>query len=167
VVPKDRLLPSLLDRLTDEAPDVRTAEADGFSFDLEAYRSAVFRDLDWLLNTVAPARPEEIADFPQAAASTVNYGVLAFAGTSAVTVEARVLEKRFREAVQRFEPRILPESVKVRVEVSPDVMSHRAVTFRLEGVLWARPVPEEIYVKTRMDLETGRITVHEVATRGR
>ena len=73
-------------------------ESDGFSFDLEAYRSAVFRDLDWLLNTVAPARPEEIADFPRAAASTVNYGVLAFAGTSAVTVEARVLEKRFREA---------------------------------------------------------------------
>lgn len=165
--PKDRLLPSLLDRLTDDDPTVTTPEGDRFTFDLPEYRGAVFRDLEWLLNTVTPARPEEMDELELAPASVVNFGMPPLSGGTALAIDARALERRMREVVLRFEPRLLPDSLKVKAEVSPGKMSHRALTFRVEGLLWAQPVSEQIYMRTQLDLETGKVTLSEVTTRER
>ena len=165
--PKDRLLPSLLDRLTDDDPTVATPEADRFTFDLPEYRGAVFRDLEWLLNTTSAARPEEIEDFELVPGSVLNYGMPPLSGGTAAAVEPRTLERVMREVILRFEPRLVPDSLKVRVEVAPGKMSHRALTFRVEGLLWAQPVSEQIYMRTQLDLETGKVTLSEVTTRER
>jgi len=163
---KDRLLPSLLDRLTDADPGSRRPESDRFTFDLPEYRAAVFRDLDWLLNAVSPARPEEIEGLEHVSRSTLNYGMPALSGGVASGLDARQLERRMREVIQRFEPRLIADTVKVLVEVEAGTMSHRALTFRVEGLLWAQPVPEQIYLRTKLDLETGHVTLADFGVRG-
>ena len=114
---KDRLLPSLLDRLTDADPGSRRPESDRFTFDLPEYRAAVFRDLDWLLNAVSPARPEDIEGLEHVSRSTLNYGMPALSGGVASGLDARQLERRMREVIQRYEPRLIADTVKVQVEV--------------------------------------------------
>ncbi len=37
-------------------------------------------------------------------------------------------------------------------------MSHNALTFEIEGELWAQPVPlRMMYLKTEIDLESGQV----------
>jgi len=163
---RERLLPSLLDRLTDQNPGSRAAESDRFTFDLAEYRAAVFRDLAWLLNTTAPARPEEIEGLELTSQSTLNYGMPPLSGGVASGLDGKVLEKRIKEVIHRFEPRLIPETVKVQVEVGAG-MDQRALTFRIEAKLWAQPVPEQVYVRTKLDLETGHVTMSEYGTRER
>ena len=64
-----------------------------------------------------------------------------------------------RQAIWDFEPRILRNTVKVRVIVGEAEMSHNALTFVIEGELWAQPLPERLYLRTEVDLETGGVTV--------
>ena len=163
--PKDRLLPSLLDRLTDGDPGSRAPESDRFTFDLPEYRAAVFRDIGWLLNTISPSRPEEIEGLEDVSRSTLNYGMPALSGGVASGLDARLLERRMKEVIQRFEPRLIADTVKVQVEIETDTMDHRALTFRVEGKLWAQPVPEQIYLRTKLDLETGHVQVADFGTR--
>lgn len=163
--PKDRLLPSLLDRLTDGDPETRAPESDRFTFDLPEYREAVFRDLGWLLNTVSPSRPEEIEGLELVGRSTLNYGMPALSGGMASGLDARQLERGMKDVIQRFEPRLIADTVKVQVEVETTKMDHRALTFRVEGKLWAQPVPEQIYLRTTLDLETGHVTLTDFGTR--
>jgi len=165
VPPKERLLPSLLDRLTDGDPQSRRPESDRFVFDLPEYRAAVFRDLGWLLNAMSPARAEDIEGLEQVGRSTLNYGMPPLSGGAASGLDVRQLERRMREVIQRFEPRIIGETVKVQVEVEAGVMNHRALTFRVEGMLWAQPVPEQVYLRTQLDLETGHVTLADFGVR--
>ena len=164
---RDRLLPSIFDRLTDDEPAVSRPDGDRFSLDLREYRDAVFRDLDALLNTVTPMAPDDVAGLEAVKGSVLNYGMPALSGGAAMSIDPRALERRLREVIQRYEPRIVAETVKIQVEISPGVMTHRALTFRLDGLLWAQPMPEQIYVKTQLDLETGHVTLSEAATKER
>ena len=162
---RDRFLPSLLDRLTDGEPGTKRPEADRFVFDIERYRSAVVRDIDWLLNTTTPARPEEIEGLELTSASVLNYGAPPLSGGTVLSIDPRALEQKIRDVIVRFEPRIVPTSVRIEVRIAGAVMSHRSLSFLLEGMLWAEPVPEQIYVRTEVDLETGRVEVADVGYR--
>lgn len=155
----DRILPSLLDRLTDDAPTEKRPEADGFTFDLSRYRAAVFRDLAMLLNTTVAPRTEEIDGLEEAQRSVINFGMPPLSGGTASSLDARGLERRIREVILRFEPRILPDGLVVRADVTPGRMNQRALVFRIEAMLWAQPVPEAIYVRTELDLESGHVTL--------
>jgi type VI secretion system protein ImpF len=48
---KERLQPSLLDRLTDDEPEVRVESRDKRVLSQEKLRASVLRDLTWLFNT--------------------------------------------------------------------------------------------------------------------
>ena len=52
---RDRIIPSLLDRLTDEGPG---APGRGVSVTVSELRRSVLRDLTWLFNTTRPFAPE-------------------------------------------------------------------------------------------------------------
>ena len=73
---RDRINPSLLDRLTDEAPG--SASGRGSSSTLSELRKSVLRDLNWLFNTSQLLKPEEAAAWPQVRNSVLNYGLPQF-----------------------------------------------------------------------------------------
>ena len=153
----ERLLPCLLDRLTDDLPDSRQESRDSRTVSLQRYREAVIRDLSWLLNTNAP-RPDEdgLAEFDHVLRSVLNYGVRDVCGTTASSVNPEDVQRDVLKALHTFEPRLLRRSLAVTVAVRLEAMGNTALTFEIRGELWAKPISEALYVKTAIDLETGQ-----------
>src|SRR3546814_4422593 len=58
------------------------------------------------------------------------------------------LERLLAQAIQDFEPRIIPSTLKVKLDLEPATMSHNAMTFDIEGELWAQPLPLRIRLRT-------------------
>lgn len=163
LLPQERLQPSLLDRLTDDAPEARTETREARVLNLTQLRASVMRDIAWLLNTVHLSASQDLSAYADASHSTINYGIPDLAGTSAAGRNARELERAVRQAVLDFEPRVLRDTLRVSVLLQPEQMSRRALTFIIEGDLWAQPVPLSVYLKTEVDLDTGSVTIADVA----
>jgi predicted component of type VI protein secretion system len=76
---------------------------------------------------------------PLVRASIVNYGLPALIGRSAYSLRPAEIEARLRRALDSFEPRIRPETLRVTVataqggRVDPD----REITFTVEGEILA------------------------------
>jgi len=158
---KEKLQPSLLDRLTDEEPQRKQESRDRRVLSLRRLRQCVLRDLEWLLNAGSLAATQDLEDYPLVRRSVLNYGMPELAGCFASNVDIRAVEQGLRQAILDFEPRILPGTVQVRAIVSQDAMDHNALAFEIEGEVWAQPLPEKLLLKTEIDLENGAVTVVE------
>ncbi|MFI3136539.1 MAG: type VI secretion system baseplate subunit TssE [Methylococcaceae bacterium] len=156
---KERLQPSLLDRLVDDAPEKEQESREQRVLSLSKLRQCVLRDLAWLLNTSTLDTIQNLDDFPFVSHSVVNYGIHDLVGTTISSADADEIQRKIRQAVWDFEPRIFPESVTVKVTVSDNQMNKNAITFDIEGELWAQPLPLHLYLRTELDLETGNMTV--------
>ena len=166
LIPKDRLQPSLLDRLTDNEPEKSKESRDKRVLSMSELRKCVVRDLEWLFNAGSLASVLDLSEHPQVADSVVNYGLPDLAGLTASGIDQGALERMVRQAILSFEPRILRQSVKVRAIVSDDLMSRNALAFVIEGELWGQPVPLRLFLRTEIDLETGGVVVSEEAAEG-
>jgi type VI secretion system protein ImpF len=156
---RDRINPSLLDRLTDEGPG---APGRGASTTVSELRRSVLRDLAWLFNTTQPFTPEQTEGRPQVRNSVLNYGLPALSGVAASALDIRQLERALRQAIVDFEPRILPDSVSVKALLERDSLDHHnVVSLQIGGLLWAQPVPIELLLRTQFDLESGQSRVEE------
>jgi type VI secretion system protein ImpF len=158
---KERLQPSLLDRLTDENPDSGLESRDQRVLSWQRLREIVRRDLAWLLNCTNLEAVEELSVWPLVAQTTVNYGIPDIAGTSSASVDVETLQKRIKQAILDFEPRLLKQGLSVQVEAQRDSMSRKSIVFNISGELWAQPIPQSVFVRTELDLETGQVTVAE------
>ena len=147
-------LPCLLDRLVDFAPGSEEEAVRRRTVTLDEYRAAVLRDLRWLLNSACHLPWEDIREFPHVARSVLNYGTRDLAGVTTDNLDGLDLERQYREAIINFEPRIVPDSLQVRL-VHADRSEVGRVGFEIKGHLWALPHPERIYFRTEIDLETG------------
>lgn len=154
---KDRLLPCLLDRLTDHYPRARKEGRTHRAVTLRQYRDSVLRDLKWLLNSTCHPRNETLSEFEQVRTSVLNYGVRSLSGVWASHRSAMDIERQVREAILRFEPRIVPSTLAVKLVVTEENSKHSRGVIALEivGQLWAEPVPEQLFIRTEVDVETG------------
>src|SRR3954469_10282884 len=100
---KERLQPSLLDRLTDDEPDARQESRDKRVLSPARLRECVRRDLSWLLNTTHLAALENLDAQPEVQRSVLNYGMPDLAGRTASSVDARVLERLLVKVIADFE----------------------------------------------------------------
>ena len=114
VAPQDRLQPALLDRLTDDEPDTRVETRERRVISMRRLREFVLRDLAWLLNTTPLGQTQDLSDFPLAQESVIDYGLSDLAGVTLSGVDPGDLERRIRDAIRRFEPRIRPRTLQVR-----------------------------------------------------
>ena len=155
---RDRLYPSLLDRLLDDEPGKLSEPRENRAATLARLRENVLRDLNWLFNAT-----QSSLDFDgdaMMAGSVINYGMPPLAGRPASQYDLTELSRVLREVILRFEPRILPHTLKVSAEASKGD-AHNVLGFRIEGQLWSQPVPLEIYMRTEIDLESGLTQVRE------
>jgi type VI secretion system protein ImpF len=160
---RNRLQPALLDRLTDDNPDERKEAESGRVMSKTQLRQSVLRDLGALLNTVQPLGAEADA-YPLLAESVLNFGLPALSGQLASKLDVSVLERAIRQAVVRFEPRILPDTLQVQARASESVLdTHNVIEFEIRGHLWSQPVPLEILLRTHLDLEAGQVQVRDMA----
>ena len=156
---QERLQPSLLDRLTDEEPDKKQESRDSRVLSLRRLREAVMRDLSWLCNCGNLETTEDLEPYPEVARSVLNFGVRDLSGQTTAGIDEQRIARQLRQAILDFEPRILRKALNVRVEAAADRMSGNALTFYIEGELWAQPVPMHLFLRTDVDLETGSVNV--------
>lgn len=162
--PAERLQPSLLDRLTDDAPTVLTEPREARVLTKGQLRTAVLRDLAALMNAICLGAGDDLSAYPEVERSVLNYGMPAFAGETASTLDVHDLEEGIRSAILRFEPRVLPNSLLVEAMATDNGLGwHNVVSVRISAQVWAQPVPLELLLRTEVDLETGQVALAELA----
>jgi type VI secretion system protein ImpF len=159
LAPRERLQPSLLDRLTDDEPDNTAEPRERRVLSLRTLRQGVLRDLAWLLNTTNLLSVVDTGKLPHLANSVLNYGVPDLSGNSVSSLNLDKLERAIRQAIWDFEPRLIRATVSVRALSSS--ADHNKLTFEITGDLWAQPYPERLYLKTEVDLERGVVVLSE------
>jgi type VI secretion system protein ImpF len=159
----DRLQPALLDRLTDHAPQTRVETEEVRVMNKSRMREAVLRDLSWLLNSVQPLGPLT-PPLPRVADSVLNFGLPPMSGQLASRIDIGQLERTLKQAILRYEPRVMKDSLVVRaVEASSVLDTHNVIEFDIRGFMWAQPVPLELLLRTQVDLEAGQVEVRDMS----
>lgn len=154
---RDRLQPALLDRLIREGNDA------GRVISKAELRQAVLRDLSWLFNAQQP-NPDWAETRPTLAGTVLNYGMPALAGQLVSRLDVGRLERTIAQTIKYFEPRILPDTLSVQAIEPEDVLgTHNTIEFEIRGHIWAQPVPLEILLRTKLDLEAGQVDVRDAA----
>jgi len=153
----EKIQPCLLDRLTDNAPDRKEEASHERVMSITRYREGVLRDLRWLLASSRHNDDEDFQDYPQIRSSTLNFGIHSLCGRTSESTVGGVLERDIAQAIEMFEPRIAPETLRVEMKLDPNAKAHNELSIEIRGDLWARPMPEEFLVKTKIDLETGEL----------
>jgi type VI secretion system protein ImpF len=166
LTPKERLQPSLLDRLTDNEPDQQREAREKRVLSMRKLRESVQRDLAWLLNSSNLETVQDLDEYPLVSHSVINYGLPDLAGKAASGIDLAGAERMLRQAIWDFEPRILRNTVRVRAVVASDQMNRNAVAFEIEGDLWAQPVPLHLFLRTEIDLDSGSFSISDSAASG-
>ena len=162
-VAQDRLQPSLLDRLVDDAPTERREGEEKRTLTRQALRQAVLRDLTWLFNTTSYGLPLDDRHHPNAACSVLNYGLPMLSGQFTSSIERANIQQALKAAIVQFEPRILPRTIEVELIMEGSALdSHNRIGLQIRGMLWAQPVPLEFLMRSRIDLEEGRIKIEDM-----
>ena len=154
----ERIQPCLLDRLTDENPEAVKESRNERVISVKRYREGVLRDLIWLLNAKAHTDRDGLDEFPEVARSVLNFGTRDLCGLISSSLDLRTMEQEIAEAMRRLEPRINPGSLAVTA-VSGSQKFANGIAIEIRGDLWAYPVPEQLYIRTEIDLDTGKYTV--------
>jgi type VI secretion system protein ImpF len=160
---RDRLQPSLLDRLTDHHPEQSRETVEARVLTRQQLRAAVLRDLSWLFNTIRP-EPEPASlrtgevelwrPYQAARGSVLNFGMPAFAGSTKSTLDRPAMEAAIKEAITTFEPRIDAPSLSVTIQIDYQ-HNHNNMQLTIRGEMWAQPMPMELLISGDLDLETG------------
>ena len=164
----ERLQPALLDRLKDDEPAVSSEPRERRVMNKKEFRAAVLRDLTALFNATQmefrdasrPGTGIDLSNAPRVRRSVVNFGLPPMSGRPASAVERAALERAVYQAIVDFEPRILPQSLRVTVIMNDDALDHHNVIgMYIHGQLWSQPVPLELLLRTNIDLEAGTVEV--------
>ncbi len=166
---RDRLQPSLLDRLTDHHPLESQETAEARVLTRQQLRAAIARDLSWLFNSIRPepetasVRLKELElwrPYRHACRSVLNFGMPAFAGSTKSSLDKVAMEAAIKQAILTFEPRIIANTLSVSIHVDSR-NHHNTMQLTIRGSMWAQPVPLELLLAAEVDLETGGTSVRD------
>ncbi|TXT27322.1 MAG: type VI secretion system protein ImpF [Gallionellaceae bacterium] len=159
---RDRLVPSLLDRLTDNDPQSKVEPRDRRLMTIPQLRASVLRDLAWLFNVARLSASDDLDDYPEVKRSVLNYGLPSLSGRCLSSMDLMELERELRLAIINFEPRLIADSVIVKAQIDTHERNpHNIVSFKISAQLWAQPAPVELTLQTDLDLENGQCRVAE------
>ncbi len=146
------LLPSLLDRLLDDDPQVSREAGKSRHQVLREMKQSVRRDLENLLNTRRRCAPPP-AELEELGQSLATYGLPDFTGAVMTSPEGREAFRQTVEGVLRAcEPRF--KTVKVLLLESSDPLD-RTLRFRIDALLYAHPAPEVVVFDSAVEPLTG------------
>ena len=152
------VLPSLLDRLTDEALDRSTDAPMTAEASVQAFRAAVQRDVAALLNTRRTI-VEVPTEYGELLRSVHEFGV---PDTTAVAIGSRQgrdsLVASLQDALERFEPRLGAPRVRI-VDIAQ--VHAPQVRFTVEATLRMDPSPESVTFDAVLEVARGG---YDVAT---
>ena len=163
VRPYTHLLPTLFDRLRDDAPQRENETVGECAVSRLQLREIIQRDLAYLLNTGNSDDMICSIRYPEVAKSTLNFGMSPLAGGYLSEGKWAVVESKIRQAIFQFEPRLLPGSVVVsplnkHVLKANTGSDYNVLMFVISGKIHMDPYPMTLVVHSSVDLETNRIS---------
>jgi len=148
--------PSLVDRLTDLATNVRLDAPLSRDASERAYRASVQRDIEWLLNSRRTMWPAPLG-LQEVHHSGYEYGLVDTTALFVGSPEGRnTLRGAVEDTIARFEPRLTNVRVKL---INADQKSAPQLRFVIEGTLRMDPNPEQIVFDTVFDTANGSYEV--------
>ena len=159
---RDKMQPSLLDRLTDNAPEQKQEPSASNMISHSTLRRNVLRDLQWLFNTINNEAQQDLRHVDHVRRSVVNFGIAPLAGKRMSEIEWQDIQRKLTEAILAFEPRILPQGLQVRCLSDPQSLDlHNVLSIEIKGRLWCVPWPLEFLFRTDVDLENGHFELKD------
>ena len=125
-------------------------------------RESVRRDLSWLFNAVNLVSVQDLSGHPEAERSTLNFGLPDLSGKTTASIHTSTVEKQIRKAIWEFEPRLMKNSVRVKLVHDQKAMGPNVLCVAIEAELWAQPLPLRLFLRTDLNLETGEAQVTDV-----
>lgn len=153
---EENVTQSILERMTDLDPASATDPPQTRAQSVRQLKSALRRDLEWLLNTrqIPGGVPESYRELEK---SLYGYGLPDVTNLSANSTRDRNRLLRMLEGtIASFEPRL--SGVKVTI-VDSGSNSGRQLRFQIEGLLLMDPAPELISFDTVLQLSSGEYQV--------
>ncbi|WP_099119124.1 type VI secretion system baseplate subunit TssE [Xenorhabdus ishibashii] len=162
ITAKDRILPSLFDRLTDHEPDKKQETINNYMLSHTALRQNILRDLQWLLNNINNEFLENLTPFPAIRHSVYNFGLSSLAGECISEIGWESIQNKIITAIHIFEPRIIPDGLEVSCISDPHTLPlYNTLSMEIKGLLWCVPWPLEFMFRSDIDLENGYFTIKE------
>jgi type VI secretion system protein ImpF len=148
---KTNIVPSILDRLLDDEPEVLHEPLPNRFQNLYQLEKAVTRDLEALFNTRQEVLAELPTEFTEVSRSLVTYGLPDFTSSSLLNIQDRNrIRRALEQAISSFEPRL----ERVRVTLEPPREHEQTLRFRVEAALRVEPAPEPVTFDAILRLNT-------------
>ena len=156
----NRILPNLFDKLTDAAPTKIMEPLQDREASIEKYKVIVLRDLIALLNSSVTIEETGFDELGYLKKSTLTYGMKSLAGMTFSDSNKQDILEEIKKAILKFESRIYSKSLKVELmrnaDGSIECTTGHKININIAGILKPLQKKEKIFVKTEIDLETGR-----------
>ena len=127
-------------------------------------REYVCRDLVALLNAISLDTTDDLTRYSEVQSSVLNFGMPSLAGTAVVSVDPLETATLIEQAINRFEPRL--RKVRVTPEPARDRADGHALSFKIDAELWGQPIPQHLVLRTRIDTDSGNVSVAEAGAGG-
>lgn len=122
-------------------------------------REYVCRDLVSLLNAISLDTSDDLTRYPHVRDSVLNFGMPSLAGAAVVSIDPLETAAIIEQVINRFEPRL--RKVRVTPEPPRDRMDGQALSFKIDAELWGQPVPQHLVLRTRIDTDSGNVSLAE------
>lgn len=160
---RNRLQPSLLDRLTDDQLDQSEETFEQATISDDQLRAYVLRDLRCLFST--HSNTKRFAKHACVAKSVLNYGIPDLTGVAVGSLkrDSFRLEQALLQIIKTYEPRIGNLHVSLDVGSDKEIGTiESSIILTINGELWGYPA-SNICMRTEIDVATGDITIKEQA----
>jgi len=118
------------------------------------------------MNTTHLKSVMNLDEYPLVESSVINFGLPDLAGRTSSTVDEVALEQSIRKVILDFEPRLVAQTLQVKVFKDEKRMNRNAMFFDIEAELWAQPLPLRLFLRTTVDLESGSIDIVDKGSQG-
>ncbi len=149
IEPKDQPQPALLDRLNRTKLDSQ-----------DAIRKSAIDDLQYLMSATNQGSEIDAAKYPHVAKSVVNYGMPVLSGIGITAISAGEIERKVRQAILDFEPRIDAKSLSVKL--NPNGTDPMNLQFEIDCVFMVFPWSLPMLLSTKIDRESGNASISEI-----
>ena len=150
------LLPALFDRLRDDHPTQLSELPSAYTLTPTTLHEIIRRDLGFLLNTANLHGAFDFTGYPEAEKSCINFGVPPLIGISTEAERKHQLDAFVREAIRRFEPRLIPQTMSIHMPDRHKGVAHMPA-FEIRAEIDAQPYPLAFTARSALDFESGRL----------
>lgn len=113
------------------------------------------------MNTVNLESVISLEAYPEVRDTVLNFGMPGLSGNTINMADREAIRKLIKDAIEKFEPRILKDTLKVSLIEDKEQINPHAIAFQIEADMWGRPMPEALFLRTELDLELGDVKVSE------